>query len=286
MSARRHRPKIASLALACAVGLLPALVLAQDIDSTRGPQAGDVWTEKALDMPFRYAPADTFQMGSPANEEGRASDETQHRVTLIRGFWMAETEVTQDQWQRVMGSTPSHFKECGKTCPVEQVSWFDAVTFANRLSEKAGRETCYEISGQEVKLEGLGCFGFRLPTEAEWEYAARAESPGRRYGELDAIAWYRGNSGGKTHPVAQKDANAWGLRDMLGNVWEWVWDWREEYPAQAARDPLGPARGSNRVARGGGWDDTARGCRAADRGAGNPASRYRALGFRLVRTSE
>ena len=128
------------------------------------------------------------------------------------------------------------------------------------------------------------CTGYRLPTEAEWEYAARAGSTGARHGDLEAVAWYEGNSGGKTHPVGQKQANAWGFYDMLGNVWEWVWDWQADYPAGSVSDPLGPSSGSFRVIRGGCWSPYARNCRAAFRALHVPGARFSDLGFRLARS--
>lgn len=224
-------------------------------------------------------PAGSFMMGSPSGEEGRDNDETQHRVTLTKGFLLGATEVTQGQWQAVMGSNPSSFKDCGAECPVENVSWTDVVEFCNKLSDKEGLTRCY--SGREWNR---GCTGYRLPTEAEWEYAARAGSSEARYGEVGSVAWYDQNSGSKTHPAGQKQANAWGLYDMLGNVWEWVWDWYGAYPSGDATDPVGPTSGSYRVVRGGSWFIYAQDARAADRNADAPGHRVNDLGFRLSRS--
>jgi len=146
-----------------------------------------------------------------------------------------------------MGANPSYFTECGSRCPVEQVSWEDVQEFIRRLNEQESG------SGYE----------YRLPTEAQWEYAARAGTTGARHGELDEIAWHSDNSGSETHPVGEKLANAWGLHDMLGNVWEWVADWFAVYPAGAVTDPQGPDTGSGRVTRGGGWANNARSVRSA-----------------------
>jgi formylglycine-generating enzyme required for sulfatase activity len=219
-------------------------------------------------------------MGSPANESGRQSDEVQHQVTITRDFWLKESEVTQGEWRSLMGSNPSAFSTCGDGCPVELVSWFDAVDYVNALSRSEGLPECY---GTNRTFVGLSCRGFRLPTEAEWEYAARAGTTGERYGPLDAIAWHSGNSGGRTQPVRGKQANAWGLYDMIGNVWEWTHDWYDAYGG-AATDPLGPGTGSRRVLRGGGWGFDAALCRAAVRDNGGPGYRRGLLGFRPARS--
>jgi formylglycine-generating enzyme required for sulfatase activity len=220
----------------------------------------------------------TFTMGSPPSEEGREADETQHRVTITRAYCMKATEVTQGEWQAVMGSNPSTFKNCGANCPVEQVTWDDAVGYANALSRREGLPECYSGS----TFTGLGCEGYRLPTEAEWEYAARAGRKGSRYGNLDDVAWYGKNAGGTTHPVRLKQPNAWGVHDMLGNVFEWTGDWFGEYSG-AASDPARAAVGSNRVVRGGSLGYEARFARAAFRLSQPGDMRYRDLGFRLVR---
>jgi formylglycine-generating enzyme required for sulfatase activity len=267
--------------------------------------AGRVCGPDGTPAGFVAIPPGTFTMGSPSSEEGRDSDEVQHTVTLTRAFWLQATEVTQGQWEAVMGTNPSYNKSCGKDCPVENVSWFDAVAYLNALSKREGLQPCYTMTGcsgragggcgsevyctgdyqcSGVAFVGLGCSGYRLPTEAEWEYAARAGTTAARYGALDAVGWYDANSGNTTHRVATKQANAWGLHDMLGNVWEWVQDWHAEYPSGAVSDPQGPASGVNRVYRGGSWFDEARLVRAADRFGGAPANRYDGLGLRAARS--
>ena len=228
-------------------------------------------------------PAGTFTMGSPANESGRGSDEVQHQVTITRDFWLKETEVTQGEWRSLMGSNPSGFSACGDGCPVEQVSWFDAVDYVNALSRSEGLPECYGGSRTSRTFAGLSCRGFRLPTEAEWEYAARAGTTGERYGPLDATAWAWANSGDRTRPVRGKQANAWGLYDMIGNVYEWTHDWYDAYGG-AATDPLGPDTGSNRVLRGGSWYFGAAVWRAADRSGYPPGYAYSFLGFRPARS--
>ena len=225
-----------------------------------------------LGLPVRWVPSGRFTMGSPSSEPDRSSDELQHEAVLTRGFFLAETECTQGQWEAVMGGNPSHFK--GSERPVEQVSWGEAVEYCRKLTDKQRTEG--------ILPEG---WEWRLPTEAEWEYAARAGTTGARYGELDTIAWHGGNSGSETHRVSQKAANAWGLYDMMGNVWEWCSDWSGDYPTGSVTDPTGPNSGSLRVSRGGSWSDGARGARSAGRNGGGPGDRSHRLGFRPALSS-
>ena len=213
---------------------------------------------------FVQIPAGQFQMGSTSYSD----EQPVTQVRISRGFWMSKYEVTQAQWEAVMGSNPSVFPGCGGDCPVERVSWNDVQEFIRTLNERE-RGTGYE---------------YRLPREAEWEYAARAGTTGERHGDLDAIAWYRGNSGGRTHPVGQKEPNAFGLHDMLGNVWEWVGDRFGRYPGGSVTDPVGSESGSLRVLRGGSWAFIARDCRSANRHGLSPGRRSNFLGFRLLRT--
>ena len=244
---------------------------------------------------FVLIPAGEFVMGSPPGELGRFDDETQHRVRLTRSFWMGTTEVTQGEWAALMGNNPSWFANCGDDCPVENVTWFDAVAYANALSRSEGLEECYGANGA---FAGLDCAGYRLPTEAEWEYAARAGTQTAFHSgnitrtvcaldpNLDAAGWYCGNSGDTTHPVAGKQPNAWGLFDVHGNVWEWVQDWYDDYPNDALTiDPIGPGGGGDRVRRGGSWSGYARFARAAFRDWYGPGLRNVNLGFRLARSN-
>ncbi len=197
----------------------------------------------------------SFVMGCSDGDGQCDTDENPHRVTITRGFRIGATPVTQAAYQRVIGTNPSYFK--GPRLPVESVSWDDA------------RKYCSAV-------------GMRLPTEAEWEYAARAGTSGARYGELDAIAWYDQNSGSKTHDVGTKQPNAWGLYDMLGNVWQWTADWYGPYAATAATDPAGAASGEYRSLRGGSWYNVASYARASWRFWYRPSIRLHVLGFRCA----
>ena len=223
------------------------------------PNAGDrkVETINGVEFAFRWCPAGTFTMGSPTSEEDHSSDKTQHKVTLTKGFWMMETEVTQKQWKAVMGDNPTRY-DIGDNRPVTHVSWNDCQEFCRKT-------------------------GLQLPTEAQWEYACRAGSTGAYAGNLDDMAWYENNSGSRTHSVGTKKPNAWGLYDMHGNVYEWCQDWFGKYPSGSVTDPTGPSSGSDRVGRGGSWDDDAGGCRSAYRSYGEPGYRYYYLGFRVLR---
>ncbi len=213
---------------------------------------------------FRWCPPGEFMMGSPENEVDRFYHETQHKVVITKGFWLAETETTQAFWKAIMGNNPSYFK--GNSLPVENVSWDDCQKFIKKLNEK-------------VKDEGLQ-FRLSLPSEAHWEYACRAGTTSR-YSWGDEWDSNKANKGTSTKPVGSYSANAWGLKDMHGNVWEWCEDWYEAYPTGTVTDPTGPESGSLRVSRGGGWSDDARFCRSAFRDRVTPEYRVYILGFRL-----
>jgi len=230
------------------------------VEDTPGP-AGFVW----------IAPG-TFVMGSPTSEIGRDLHEVQHTVKLTQGFWLSDHEVTQEEYEAIMGVNPAAFS--GVNLPVESVTWNDAVAYCRNLTlrdQGAGR-----ITAQQA---------YRLPTEAEWEYAARAGTTGPWYGDLDAIAWYGSNSDGTPHEVKQKTPNAWGLYDMFGNVSEWCSDWHWDYPTISVTDPTGPSVGVIRVYRGGSWDFDAWGARAAVRFSADPVGWSTNLGFRLALSS-
>ena len=223
-------------------------------------------------IPFRLIPAGSFTMGSRVNEWGLQGNETQHQVTLTKPFYCGKYEVTQGQWEMVMGSNPSSFENAGRDAPVETVSWEDCQVFLERLCQ----------------TEGVPEGTYRLLTEAEWEYACRAGSAARYCsGDSDSslgeYAWYGANSGGSVHPVGQKRPNGWGLYDMHGNVWEWCQDWCAEYSSGDVMDPLGPPSGILRVPRGGSWGQQAGMCESAFHGGSLPISRNNDLGFRLAR---
>ena len=228
-----------------------------------GLKAGDrmVKTVDGVEFAFRWCPPGEFMMGSPKNEEGRESDETLHKVTLTKGFWMLETEVTQKQWQTIMGNNPSKFK--GDNQPVEQVSWFDCQKFC-------------------MKCQTLG-LPLQFPTEAQWEYACRAGATGAHSSDLDSMAWYD-HKVMTTQPVGTKQPNTWGLYDMHGNVWEWCADWKSDYPQNAVIDPEGGVSSTIRVFRGGALWYPARTCRSAARcgDATMPFARHDDLGFRPI----
>ena len=213
---------------------------------------------------MRWIEPGSFLMGLPDHDESRRSHESpQHKVTLTRGFWIAETEITQAVWKAVMGANPSLFR--GDDRPVEVVSWNDVQEFLAALNQR--------VPGLEASL----------PTEAQWEYACRAGTIEATYGNLGAVAWWGGNSKGETHPVKSKQPNAWGPYDMLGNVWEWCQDRLGPYGSEHVIDPVGPDMGSLRVLRGGSWSDYACDVRAATRFAYGPSFRSDYVGFRLSR---
>ena len=219
---------------------------------------------------FVYIPPGSFVMGSPLTEAGRGEDETQHTVTLTQGYWMCDHEVTQAEYKSVVGTNPSQFK--GVDLPVETVSWAEAVEFCRLLTSQeflAGR-----LSPGHV---------YRLPTEAEWEYAARGGSASSRPTDIGLYAWYGANAGVKTHPVKTKLPNAWGLYDTLGNVWEWCSDWLVTYPSTPAINPQGAASGTSRVIRGGSLGEGGSVPRLAARyNYGTPGDRIYNIGFRIV----
>lgn len=214
-----------------------------------------------------YVSGGTFTMGGTSEQGSDAYDDEKptHSVTLS-SYYICKYEVTQALWRAVMGSNPSNFK--GDNLPVENVSWNDCQTFINRLNSYTGRN-------------------FRLPTEAEWEFAARGGNYSRHYkysgsNYISDVAWYDGNSGNRTHPIGTKQANELGLYDMSGNVYEWCSDWYGSYSSYSQNDPTGPNSGSYRVIRGGSWCNFARYCRSSDRNGSTPGYRNRVFGLRLV----
>ncbi len=247
--------------------------------------AGSLFAEEkkpitnSIGMKFVYIPPGTFMMGSPENEPGRNKDETLHIVTLTKGFYMQTTEVTQGQWKIIMGNNPSEFKNCGDNCPVEQVSWNDTQVFIQKLNQKEGTNR------------------YRLPTEAEWEYTARAGtttpfafgaclSTDQANHDGDPLeGCSKGTYRAKTVSVGSFSPNAWGLYDMQGNVYELCQDWYDkDYPSGSVTDPSGSSSGLSRVLRGGSWGHDARRCRSAIRSYYLPGYGSNFIGFRLVRS--
>lgn len=252
----------------------PPSSVAKSADSNR-----DTTISNSVGMNFVYIPPGSFLRGSPPEEPGRESDEKQQQVTLSHGYYMQTTEVTQGQWKAVMGSLPLYIIKCDEKCPVERVSWAEAQEFINKLNEMEGAQT------------------YRLPTEAEWEYAARAGSKTPfANGDISVLTcehdiklgdmgWYCGNSKISRHYiVGQKKPNAWGLHDMHGGVWEWCSDWYGQYQTETAVDPVGPSDGTERIMRGGGIADSARSCRSANRHSLRPDVEFNNIGLRVVRS--
>jgi len=228
-------------------------------DSGSANMAGDVWIEPKTGMAFIWVPGGYFMMGS---NSGEASEQPIHKVYLD-GFWIGKHEVTQGQWKKIMANNPSEFKNCGDDCPVESVSWFSCQNFIKKIGNN-----------------------FSLPTEAQWEYAARSGGKNELYSggnDLDRFAWYTKNSKMKTHKVGIKAPNGLGICDMSGNVWEWCEDWRGHYIAGETRNPQGPDSGSYRVTRGGAWYSNPSWVRTTNRGRFYPEFKYLLIGFRLVR---
>ena len=257
----------------------------------------------SIGMTLKLIPAGEFFMGSPDDAiEAEKNEKPSHRVRISKPFYLGVSEVTQGQYEAVMGNNPSYFSANGggkdrvagqstDRYPVESVSWLDAIQFSNKLSEKEREKPFYEIDGPDIRVPDWNGQGYRLPTEAEWEYACRANAStptrfsfGDNVVELGVYGWFDGNSEQRTHPVSQKRPNGFGLYDMHGNVWEWCWDWYGEgyYNQSAADDPTGPVGATARVGRGQGWYDIPRNSRSASRWGSKPDFRNGDLGFRLA----
>ena len=285
---------------------------------------------------FSYVAPGELLMGSPETEPQRTAGEGPERtVRITQGFWLKTTEVTQGEWRELMGENPSDFQACGDDCPVDRVSWWESLAYCNELSRRDGLAECFDLQGCTEPAPGEGmqctglkvdandenpllCEGYRLPTEAEWEHAARAGTTTALYNgaltntecspvdeALDVIAWYAGNSHATyagaydcspwgclslcgPHPVGTKAPNPWGLHDMSGGVWEWAWDGydRSYYSTRPDpdADPLGPSGEPHRVVRGGAWLTAAHRCRSATRNWHSPNERNLGVGFRPARS--
>ena len=253
--------------------------LSTDLTSTSTPvgdgaQPGEVRELTALGLKFCWCPAGSFLMGSRIDAPGHLNNEGPFEATICKGFWIQQTESTQAQYEQLMGPNPAYFQ--GQEKPVESVTWTEASEFCRRLSQ--------------LPSEKAAGNSYRLPTEAEWEYACRAGSTtefsfGDDETELDSHGWYSLNSGRMTHPVGQKQPNSWGLHDMHGNVSEWCLDFYGDYPQQPTTDPVGPETGGKRNLRGGGWFYAPMFARSAHRDGFAPSVRYAGLGFRVVVTT-
>ena len=240
------------------------------------------WTIECVDE-MVYVPPGSFTMGALEDDrDAYVSERPRHMVTLTQGFWMGKYPVTQALWEGVKGFNRSVFN--GPKRPVENVSWFDVVRFCNQLSHYEGLDPVYQIDGTDVTCD-WNANGYRLPTEAEWEYCARAGQDFKFSGSdtLRSVAWYADTSLGTTHPVGEKKPNAFGLYDMTGNVWEWVWDWMHRYRKPPLVDPRGPKKGTLRIERGGGWRHHAHRIRISRRSNFDPMYSGDDLGFRLCR---
>jgi len=257
----------------------------QTILPEKQPEPGGEFTVR-LDlnrsMAMVWLAPGTFVMGSPGGESGRRTDEGPlTRVTISHGFWLGKTPVTQAQYEAVMGVNPSDFKMAGPNAPVESVSWTQAMEFCHRL-------TVQERRGGRLPAG----YSYTLPTEAQWEYACRAGTTSEFYNgdsgeDLSKIAWCKANAHGTTHPVGQLQPNAWGLYDMLGNLWQWCADWYGPYSGGSVTDPAGPPTGMKRNNRGGSWDNFPDRCRSAARSPDDPSvTDNTALGFRLALAPE
>jgi formylglycine-generating enzyme required for sulfatase activity len=244
-----------------------ALALAA-LDPPSKPQSDFIELGKSRLLLVRIT-AGKFQMGTDRvlTAQGNWTNDVErpvHQVTISKDFWMGQFPVTQRQWHEVMGDNPSYFREAGPDAPVEQINWNQVQAFITKLNSPQSR------------------WKVRLPTEAEWEYAARAGTKGETYGPLDQIAWYRANNSRTTHPVGQKLPNAFGLYDMLGNVWQWCQDWFGPYSSAPAVDPQGPAHGELRITRGGSFYSDPVHERAARRNRDRVEHSSRSIGFRIV----
>jgi len=245
-----------------------------------GSSSPQTWTEPKTGIELARIPAGTFVMGSPLDEAGREEQELLHEVEISQAFYLGTTEVTQRQWQRVMGSNPSHFTTCGLDCPVERVNWNQVQTFMAQLGRLAG-------------------YRFRLPTEAEWEYACRSgtstpfgtgSSLSTDQANFDGEGPYRGSAPGlfrrSTTTVRTFAPSSFGLFDMHGNVWEWTQDWHCPYPRGHVRDPLGACRTDFKVIRGGSWYFDANSARCALRYTHRPQDSGFSLGFRVAASTD
>jgi len=280
---------------------------------TDGDSDADSDSEIVTTTGYVYVDADSFVMGTPTGELHHKSDELLHNVLLTYSFEISRNLYIQQDFNTRLGRNPSTATTCGLSCPVETVSWYEALMAANAESIAHGYTTCFDCTSDSATdtcalkaayAKPQDCPGFRLPTEAEYEFAIRAgsitalytsdDNDGTLTGDgsdpnVDKIAWYAGNSGLAPHAVGLLAPNAWGLKDMAGNVYEWVWDWYDVYSTTRkvvdhVTDPIGPTTGTNRGVRGGSYKDAAWTCRSGNRDHVAPTAKLAHVGFRLVRT--
>ena len=263
------------------------LVLAGLAVAVFGQESGGTPPGAELPAGMVQIPAGTFTMGSPVGEPNRYDREVQHPVSLS-AFKIGRYEVTQKEYREIMGKNPSEIE--GDNLPVENVSWFDAVEYCNRRSQAEGLTPAYTITGNgddRTVMWNRSADGYRLPTEAEWEYACRAGTStawgfGNNDSDINSYAWTDNNSDKGVHQAGQKKANLWGLYDMHGNLSEWCWDWYGDYHSEAQTDPVGAVCGDRRVIRGGSWSHSSVYVRSAYRGYVNPGFTGHIFGFRVV----
>jgi formylglycine-generating enzyme required for sulfatase activity len=247
------------------IGRSELIVSTRSLSELRAGEEREFEIAAGLKMRFCWCPPGSFKMGSPDIEEGRCEDENQVNVILSKGFWIGKYQTTQEQWMAVMGSNPSHFK--GEKLPVDTVSWNNAQKFIKKVNIFLASSTGGELA---------------LPTEAQWEYAARAGQTGQCTGStVDEIGWYYYNSHFSTHPVGTKNANAWGMHDMIGNVREWCADIYKD-SLDGGIDPTGPESGVNRVCRGSSWTGSVSELRLARRDFFGPKVAWNSFGVRFV----